>query len=83
MEIRAILDYISEAKLPIISHNGIFDLMHLYDKFYEPLPEKLEDFKKNMNALFPHIYDTKYMLSNSHLLLESVKKNTSLRFAFE
>lgn len=29
-------------KKPLVVHNGIMDLMYLYEKFYEPLPSKLK-----------------------------------------
>ena len=34
-----IVDFMSKLQKPIISHNGIMDLMFLYDKFFRPLPE--------------------------------------------
>lgn len=39
------------------------DLMFLYDKFYRPLPDTQGEFKAGINALFPHIYDTKHMVN--------------------
>uniref|UniRef100_UPI00358F84A1 poly(A)-specific ribonuclease PNLDC1-like n=1 Tax=Myxine glutinosa TaxID=7769 RepID=UPI00358F84A1 len=35
--------------------------MHFFDKFFKPLPEKYEDFKKQLNDLLPCIYDTKHI----------------------
>jgi len=48
-----------EYKKPIIVHNGFMDLLYLHEKFYEPLPDSIKEFKKNINNLFPLIYDTK------------------------
>lgn len=28
-------------KKPLVIHNGIMDLMYMYEKFYEPLPSKI------------------------------------------
>ena len=58
-----IVDFMSKLKKPIISHNGIMDLMFTYDKFYQPLPESQTEFKFAINNLFPHIFDTKHMIN--------------------
>uniref|UniRef100_A0A8C5TVV1 PARN like, ribonuclease domain containing 1 n=1 Tax=Malurus cyaneus samueli TaxID=2593467 RepID=A0A8C5TVV1_9PASS len=47
------------AKKPLVGHNMLMDLMHLHDKFYRPLPESYEEFKRNIHNLFPVIIDTK------------------------
>jgi hypothetical protein len=58
-----VIDFLADLKKPLISHNGIMDLMFLYDKFYRPLPETQTEFKAGVNGLFPHIYDTKHMVN--------------------
>ncbi|NWS70465.1 PNDC1 ribonuclease, partial [Crotophaga sulcirostris] len=50
---------IVEAKKPLVGHNMLMDLMHLHDKFYKPLPESYEEFKRNVHNLFPVLIDTK------------------------
>ncbi|NWR76109.1 PNDC1 ribonuclease, partial [Centropus unirufus] len=50
---------IVEAKKPLVGHNMLMDLMHLHDKFYKPLPESYEEFKRNVHKLFPVLIDTK------------------------
>ncbi|KAF4796295.1 poly(A)-specific ribonuclease PARN-like domain-containing protein 1 isoform X3 [Turdus rufiventris] len=55
---------------PLVGHNMLIDLMHLHDKFYRPLPESYEEFKKNIHNLFPVIIDTK-------TVTKSVQKNFS------
>ncbi|XP_069707091.1 poly(A)-specific ribonuclease PNLDC1 isoform X2 [Phaenicophaeus curvirostris] len=50
---------IVEAKKPVVGHNMLMDLMHLHDKFYKPLPESYEEFKRNVHNLFPVLIDTK------------------------
>ncbi|NXG47885.1 PNDC1 ribonuclease, partial [Psilopogon haemacephalus] len=47
------------AKKPLVGHNMFMDLMHLHDKFYKPLPESYEEFKRNIHNLFPVLIDTK------------------------
>ncbi|XP_067398331.1 poly(A)-specific ribonuclease PNLDC1 isoform X2 [Emydura macquarii macquarii] len=48
-----------EAKKPVVGHNMLMDLLHLHDKFYKPLPESYEEFKRNIHRLFPVLIDTK------------------------
>ncbi|NWS17426.1 PNDC1 ribonuclease, partial [Pachyramphus minor] len=57
-----------EAKKPLVGHNMLMDLMHLHDKFYKPLPESYEEFKRNIHNLFPVLIDTK-------IVTKSMKKN--------
>lgn len=54
-----IFRFIVAAKKPLVGHNMLMDLLHLYDKFYQPLPESYEEFKRNLHTLFPIIIDTK------------------------
>ena len=72
-----IVDFMSKLNKPIISHNGILDLMFLYDKFYRPLPETQMEFRTAINSLFPHIYDCKHMI-NTRLELQSLFPNSML-----
>ncbi|XP_032867554.2 poly(A)-specific ribonuclease PNLDC1 isoform X4 [Tyto alba] len=48
-----------KAKKPLVGHNMLMDLMHLHDKFYNPLPESYQEFKRNIHNLFPVLIDTK------------------------
>ncbi|NXA49184.1 PNDC1 ribonuclease, partial [Nothocercus julius] len=48
-----------KAKKPLVGHNMLMDLLHLHDKFYKPLPESYEAFKRNIHSLFPVLIDTK------------------------
>uniref|UniRef100_A0A8D0GK71 PARN like ribonuclease domain containing exonuclease 1 n=1 Tax=Sphenodon punctatus TaxID=8508 RepID=A0A8D0GK71_SPHPU len=48
-----------KAKKPLVGHNMMMDLLHLHDKFYKPLPESYEEFKRNIQSLFPILIDTK------------------------
>ncbi|XP_027202998.2 poly(A)-specific ribonuclease PARN-like [Dermatophagoides pteronyssinus] len=46
---------------PIIGHSLFFDLLHIYNLFIEPLPEKYDEFKLSIKSLFNSIYDTAYI----------------------
>uniref|UniRef100_A0A8D0GBB7 PARN like ribonuclease domain containing exonuclease 1 n=1 Tax=Sphenodon punctatus TaxID=8508 RepID=A0A8D0GBB7_SPHPU len=63
-----------KAKKPLVGHNMMMDLLHLHDKFYKPLPESYEEFKRNIQSLFPILIDTKnvtkaiWKVNNKNLL---------------
>jgi poly(A)-specific ribonuclease len=45
----------------LVGHNLFTDLIFLYNTFFGPLPEKVEDFQEIIHRLFPVILDTKYV----------------------
>ncbi|XP_046582765.1 pre-piRNA 3'-exonuclease trimmer-like [Haliotis rubra] len=72
---------LTECKKPLIGHNMLMDLMFLYDKFFQPLPRKYQDFKNSLHQLFPIIYDTKHMAFSLRKELEdkTLVESTSLQ----
>ena len=54
----------------------------LFDKFFYPLPETHKEFKKAFKSVFPILYDTKYMMSNSNVLWNAVGNATDLTTSF-
>lgn len=58
---RRVFKMLSECGKPMVTHNGLFDLLFLYDAFQGPLPETYEEFKRDTHTLFPQLFDTKHL----------------------
>ena len=63
---------------PLIFHNGIYDIMHIFDKLIGQLPLEFNLFRTEVLSKFPTIYDTKYIAENSLIINNILGKNTSL-----
>ncbi|KAI9504113.1 ribonuclease CAF1 [Coemansia spiralis] len=58
--IRKIFLDLVRLRKPIVIHNGLFDLVYLYQSFFGPLPDSYESFVYDLSEMFPGgIYDTK------------------------
>eukprot|EP00045_Choanoeca_perplexa_P003464 m.31327 g.31327 ORF g.31327 m.31327 type:complete len:407 (-) comp12059_c0_seq1:35-1255(-) len=49
------------ANVPIVAHNGLIDLLFLYESFWAPLPTTWAFFTNNASQLFANVVDTKYL----------------------
>ncbi|XP_072943577.1 pre-piRNA 3'-exonuclease trimmer-like isoform X2 [Epargyreus clarus] len=80
-----IIDLLALYKKPIIGHNIFLDTVLIHNQFIGPLPKKYSDFKKNINNIFPIIFDTKYISHEmrNKLTYDEVWKSNSLRDLYE
>ncbi|KAI8377394.1 ribonuclease CAF1 [Radiomyces spectabilis] len=61
----SILQIIRQKQIPIVVHNGILDLMYIYQSFIADLPQALQPFIADLTEIFSGgIYDTKYLASH-------------------
>lgn len=84
--VRQVFSTIVKHGKPIVLHNGLIDLMFLYQSFYTDLPKKSDTFAADLNDMFTGgIYDTKYIAEYTERMpatyLEYLYKKMQLRNA--
>ncbi|KAH9571562.1 hypothetical protein CY35_02G099800 [Sphagnum magellanicum] len=57
-----VMQALTTCNKPVVGHNMLLDLAYLYHQFVGHLPPSLDEFRKQVQILFPAgIYDTKYL----------------------
>lgn len=54
-----VLAALRSSRVPLVFHNGFLDVLHLFDKFVDTLPEKATEFSEAWIAQFPLLFDTR------------------------
>ncbi|KAI1094654.1 CAF1-domain-containing protein [Rostrohypoxylon terebratum] len=54
----------------LVGHNLLQDLAFLFQTFFHPLPQKVDDFINKIHTLFPRIIDTKFMHTRDRHMME-------------
>jgi len=76
-----VIELIIDIKPKIVGHNILFDLLFIYEKFCDFFPDSFIDYCKNINYLFPNIYDTKYLIDK--FFKEKDFDHTNLVYIYE
>lgn len=62
VSLRSLMNHMIVSKKPIVLHNGIIDLIFIYESFFAGLPTKSSSFIADLAMLFPSgVFDTKYI----------------------
>ncbi|CAE7561653.1 STE23, partial [Symbiodinium necroappetens] len=62
-----VLQALRDAKVPVVLHNGLLDMLHLYDKFLGDLPADPESFGKAWVEHFSLLFDTRVLAQDGRL----------------
>uniref|UniRef100_A0A0D9W609 Uncharacterized protein n=1 Tax=Leersia perrieri TaxID=77586 RepID=A0A0D9W609_9ORYZ len=81
--IRHVIDLLASERKLIVGHSCFLDILQVHSKFVGPLPSSMEEFALSINKVFPHIADTRHLLSvNEAIQYRMRKKSKSLSSAF-
>ncbi|XP_037478133.1 poly(A)-specific ribonuclease PARN-like isoform X2 [Triticum dicoccoides] len=79
--IRHVIDLIASERKLIVGHSCFLDIAQVYSKFIGPLPSSIKDFALAINRIFPHVVDTRHLMSASdavqHLMRQKSKALSS------
>nr|CAE05998.4 OSJNBa0016O02.8 [Oryza sativa Japonica Group] len=61
--IRHVIDLLASERKLIVGHSCFLDIAQIYSKFVGPLPSSMEEFALSINRMFPHMADTRHLMS--------------------
>ncbi|CAI5465102.1 unnamed protein product, partial [Closterium sp. Yama58-4] len=62
--VEAVMRVSRERRVPLLAHNCLFDLAYLFHHFIRPMPDSLDDWRRQFLEAFPGgVYDTKHLVS--------------------
>jgi hypothetical protein len=62
-----VIQLLIKYKSVMIGFSCMLDLYYIYSKFVDSIPEKVDDFKKELHKIFPVVYDIAYIIRNKDL----------------
>ncbi|CAN6248983.1 unnamed protein product [Urochloa humidicola] len=81
--IRHVIDLLSSERKLIVGHSCFLDIAQVYSKFVGPLPSSIKEFASSIHKIFPHIADTRHLMSVNQAVKKLMKqKSKSLSSAF-
>ncbi|XP_062225876.1 poly(A)-specific ribonuclease PARN [Phragmites australis] len=81
--IRHVIDLLSSERKLIVGHSCFLDIAQVYSKFIGPLPSSMKEFASGIHKIFPHIADTRHLMSANQTVQNVMKhKSKSLSSAF-
>lgn len=81
--IRHVIDLIASERKLIVGHSCFLDIAQVYSKFIGPLPSSIKDFALAINRIFPHVVDTRHLMSASNAVQHLMRqKSKALSSAF-
>ncbi|KAL6652588.1 hypothetical protein ACP70R_011513 [Stipagrostis hirtigluma subsp. patula] len=83
--IRHVIDLLSSEKKLIVGHSCFLDIAQVYCKFIGPLPSSMKEFALGIHKIFPHIADTRHLMSVNQAvqnLMRQKSKSLSSAFSF-
>ncbi|XP_047066896.1 poly(A)-specific ribonuclease PARN [Lolium rigidum] len=83
--IRHVIDLLASERKLIVGHSCFLDIAQVYSKFIGPLPSSMKEFSLGINKVFPHIADTRHLMSANdavQYLMRQKSKSLSSAFSF-
>ncbi|XP_030454910.1 poly(A)-specific ribonuclease PARN-like [Syzygium oleosum] len=77
---REVIELISAAQKPIVSHNTLNDFTSIYPMFLAPLPSNVDEFICSLLSVFPQVFDLNHLMKEIAPLGKTTNIPTALSF---